>query len=75
MAQTDNIANRRIPVKPATWEALWKLRKPGQSFDDMLREQIPAVKVLAESAERLGTAPATGPTEPEGTGPTGAEGP
>lgn len=51
MAQIEPIANRRLPVKKATWEAMHRLRTPGQTFDEYLREQIPSMKALAESYE------------------------
>lgn len=32
----ENIANKRVAVKPSTWEALSNLRKPGETFDELL---------------------------------------
>jgi hypothetical protein len=32
----DQIANKRVAVKPSTWEALSNLRKPGETFDELL---------------------------------------
>ncbi len=33
-------ATKRIPVCPSTWEAVHGLRKPGQTFDDVIRELV-----------------------------------
>jgi hypothetical protein len=32
----EEIANKRVAVKPSTWEALSNLRKPGETFDELL---------------------------------------
>ena len=31
-------ATKRIPVCPSSWEAVHELRRPGQTFDDVIRE-------------------------------------
>jgi len=33
---TEEVANKRVAVKPSTWEALSNLRKPGETFDELL---------------------------------------
>jgi hypothetical protein len=33
-------ATKRIPVCPSTWEAIHGLRKPGQTFDDVIRHLV-----------------------------------
>lgn len=33
-------ATKRIPVCPSTWEAVHELRRPGQTFDDVIRELV-----------------------------------
>ncbi len=33
-------ATKRIPVCPSTWETVHQLRKPGQTFDDVINELI-----------------------------------
>ena len=66
MVNNDNIATKRLPVKPTTWKACHKLRKPGQSFDEMLREQIPAVKALAELEDAAAAAMLPSQTAPDG---------
>ncbi|GAB6286427.1 MAG: hypothetical protein WC406_12410 [Methanoregula sp.] len=33
-------ATKRIPVCPSTWESVHGLRKPGQTFDDVIRELV-----------------------------------
>jgi len=33
-------ATKRIPVCPSTWETVHQLRKPGQTYDDVIRELI-----------------------------------
>ena len=32
----EEIATKRLAVKPSTWEALSNLRKPGETFDELL---------------------------------------
>jgi predicted CopG family antitoxin len=34
------IANKRIPVTPEVWESLSKLKRPGQTYDNLLEEMI-----------------------------------
>jgi hypothetical protein len=34
--QNEEIATKRLAVKPSTWEALSNLRKPGETFDELL---------------------------------------
>lgn len=36
------VANKRIPVTESVWKALHKLRKPGQTYNDLLRDMIPS---------------------------------
>jgi hypothetical protein len=33
-------ATKRIPVCPGTWETVHQLRKPGQTYDDVIRDLI-----------------------------------
>jgi hypothetical protein len=33
---SEQLATKRVAVKPSTWEALSNLRKPGQTFDELL---------------------------------------
>jgi hypothetical protein len=33
-------ATKRIPVCPSTWETVHQLRRPGQTYDDVIRELI-----------------------------------
>jgi len=33
-------ATKRIPVCPSTWETVNQLRRPGQTYDDVIRELI-----------------------------------
>jgi len=33
-------ATKRIPVSPSTWETVQQLRKPGQTYDDVIRDLI-----------------------------------
>jgi hypothetical protein len=35
------IANKRIPVTEKVWKALHRLRKPGQTYNELLSEMIP----------------------------------
>lgn len=41
MSGSKNIAEKRIPVSSAVWRALHGMRKPGQTYDSLLREMIP----------------------------------
>lgn len=36
----EEIATKRVAVKPRTWEALSNLRKPGETFDDLVMSLI-----------------------------------
>jgi hypothetical protein len=36
----EECATRRIPVRPSTWAIVRQLRKPGQTFDDVIRELV-----------------------------------
>lgn len=51
----EECATKRIPVCPGTWEILHQLRKPGQTFDEVIRElvDIAAEKRLAEETRRI----------------------
>jgi hypothetical protein len=33
-------ANKRLPVTPKTWEALSVLKRPGETFDQLLEHMI-----------------------------------
>jgi len=33
-------ATKRIPVSPSTWETVHQLRKPGETYDDVIRNLI-----------------------------------
>jgi hypothetical protein len=33
-------AIKRIPVCPSTWESVHQLRRPGQTYDDVIKELI-----------------------------------
>lgn len=33
-------ATKRIPVRPSTWEAVHGLRRPGQTFDDVISDLV-----------------------------------
>ncbi|MDD5187604.1 MAG: hypothetical protein PHF57_05295 [Methanoregula sp.] len=33
-------ATKRIPVSTSTWETVHQLRKPGETYDDVIRELI-----------------------------------
>ena len=39
---TDEIASKRVPVKPSTCAALSNLRKPGETFDELVGSLITA---------------------------------
>jgi len=51
----EECATKRIPVCPGTWEIVHQLRKPGQTFDDVIRElvDIAAEKRLFEETRRI----------------------
>jgi hypothetical protein len=36
----EEIAVKRVALKPSTWESLSNLRKPGQTFDDLVGSLI-----------------------------------
>ena len=36
----EEIASKRVPVKPSTWAALSDLRKPGETFDELVGSLI-----------------------------------
>jgi hypothetical protein len=40
MMSSDEIAVKRVALKPSTWESLSNLRKPGQTFDDVVESLI-----------------------------------
>jgi hypothetical protein len=42
-----DIAEKRIPVSEDVWKALHGMRKPGQTYDSLLREMIPVYKIRA----------------------------
>ena len=48
-------ATKRIPVCPSTWETVHQLRKPGQTYDDVIRELIrrDSETKLIEETERI----------------------
>ena len=39
MAESE-CATKRIPVCPSTWETIHQMRKPGQTFDDVINELL-----------------------------------
>ena len=47
-------STKRIPVRPRTWEELYELRKPGQTFDQVLSDMVAHEKKrrLFEDADR-----------------------
>ena len=51
----EECATKRIPVCPSTWEIVHQLRKPGQTFDDVIRELVEsaAEKRLVEETRRI----------------------
>jgi hypothetical protein len=51
----EECATKRIPVCPKTWEIVHQLRKPGQTFDDVIRELVDgaAEKRLVEETRRI----------------------
>lgn len=38
----EQIATKRVAVKPSTWEAMYHLKKPGETFDDLLMSLVTA---------------------------------
>jgi hypothetical protein len=36
-----NIANKRIPVTEKVWKSLHNLRKPGQTYNELIESMIP----------------------------------
>jgi len=48
-------ATKRIPVCPSTWETVHQLRKPGQTYDDVIRDLIrrDSEARLIEETERI----------------------
>ncbi len=38
--QIEQIATKRVAVKPSTWEALSTLKRPGETFDELLMSLI-----------------------------------
>lgn len=38
----EQIATKRVAVKPSTWEALSNLKRPGETFDELLMSLITA---------------------------------
>ncbi len=46
-------ATRRISVCPSTWETVHLLRKPGQTYDDVIHGAGPAAVVRATGRERI----------------------
>ena len=51
----EECATKRIPVCKKTWEIVHQLRKPGQTFDDVIRELVDgaAEKRLVEETRRI----------------------
>jgi len=51
----EECATKRIPVCPSTWEIMHQLRKPGQTFDDVIRElvEVAAEKRLVSETKRI----------------------
>jgi hypothetical protein len=51
----DECATKRIPVCPSTWETIHQLRRPGQTFDDVIRELVDraAEQRLVEETGRI----------------------
>lgn len=35
-----DIANKRIPVTEGVWESLARMKRPGQTYDELLEEMI-----------------------------------
>ncbi|MCK9581327.1 MAG: hypothetical protein M0Q92_12890 [Methanoregula sp.] len=48
-------ATKRIPVSPSTWETVHHLRKPGETYDDVIRNliRIDSEVRLIEETERI----------------------
>ncbi len=48
-------ATKRIPVCPSTWETVHQLRKPGETYDDVIRNLIrrDSGARLIEETERI----------------------
>ena len=48
-------ATKRIPVSPSTWETVHQLRKPGETYDDVIRNLIrrDSETRLIEETERI----------------------
>ena len=55
MSTHQECATKRIPVCPSTWEEIHGLRKPGQTFDEVIREMVKKEKLsrLAEDTDRI----------------------
>jgi len=55
MSAHQECATKRIPVCPSTWEEIHGLRKPGQTFDEVIREMVKKEKLnrLAEDTDRI----------------------
>ncbi|MFA6362747.1 hypothetical protein [Methanoregula sp.] len=48
-------ATKRIPVSPSTWRTVHQLRKPGQTYDDVIQELIQrdSEQKLIDETERI----------------------
>lgn len=48
-------ATKRIPVCPSTWETVQQLKKPGQTYDEVIKDLIRknAETRLIEETERI----------------------
>ncbi len=48
-------ATTRIPVSPSTWRTVHQLRKPGQTYDDVIQELIQrdSEQKLIDETERI----------------------
>jgi hypothetical protein len=48
-------ATKRIPVTPSTWRTVHQLRKPGQTYDDVINELIrrDSESRLIEESQRI----------------------
>lgn len=48
-------ATKRIPVSPSTWETVHQLRKPGETYDDVIKNLIrrDSETRLIEETERI----------------------
>ena len=40
LSHMDQIANKRVALKPSTWESLSNLRKPGETFDELVMSLV-----------------------------------